>query len=151
MTVWVASLGLSIGLVLGGLGGGAILTVPTLVYLLGQSPQAATTESLIIVGLTSLVGLAPHARAGRVRFTKGLTFGVLGVFGSVVGARASASVPSRVLMSAFSVLLLVVAGLRMRTRRTPAEATAMTRVATPAYAGAGACSQASESPSRRSP
>ncbi len=50
--------GLLIGLSLGALGGGgSILTVPALVYLLHQSPRAATTGSLLIVGITALAGV----------------------------------------------------------------------------------------------
>ena len=68
--------GLLIGLSLGALGGvGSILTVPALVYVLGQSAHGATTASLVIVGVTSLAGMAAHARAGRVRFGSGLIFG----------------------------------------------------------------------------
>ena len=53
--------GLLIGLSLGALGGGgSILTVPALVYLLGQSTHAATTGSLLIVGITSVTGMAAH-------------------------------------------------------------------------------------------
>jgi len=56
--------GLLIGLSLGALGGGgSILTVPALVYLLHQRPHAATTASLIIVGITALAGMAAHWRA----------------------------------------------------------------------------------------
>lgn len=132
MTLWIAPLGLSVGVVLGALGGGgAILTVPILVYLLGQSPRAATTGSLIIVGLTALVGLAPHQRAGRVRLAEGVTFGVLGVLGSVVGTRASTSVPAPVLMSAFSALMLVVAGLMTRKRRLARAAAVAIAIAEP--------------------
>ncbi len=61
-------IGILIGLSLGALGGGgSILTVPALVYLLGESPHGATTASLVIVGVTSLAGMAVHLRAGRVR------------------------------------------------------------------------------------
>jgi len=42
--------GLGIGLLLGLVGGGSILAVPVLVYVLGQPVRAATTESLLIVG-----------------------------------------------------------------------------------------------------
>ena len=83
--------GVVIGLSLGALGGGgSILTVPALVYLLGQSPVAATTGSLVIVGITSLAGMVAHARAGRVRVAQGLLFGVLGVAGSWYGSTLSA-------------------------------------------------------------
>ena len=75
--------GLLIGLSLGALGGGgSILTVPALVYLLHQQPHAATTASLLIVGITALAGMTAHWRAGRVRLAQGITFGALGVAGS---------------------------------------------------------------------
>ena len=84
---------LLIGLSLGALGGGgSILTVPALVFLLHQSPHAATTGSLLIVGITALAGMAAHQRAGRVRLAQGVTFGILGVAGSYAGARLSASI-----------------------------------------------------------
>ncbi|MGH3249202.1 MAG: hypothetical protein ACRDOI_23765 [Trebonia sp.] len=51
-------IGLLIGLSLGALGGGSILTVPALVYLLHQQPHAATTGSLIIVGITAVAAMA---------------------------------------------------------------------------------------------
>ena len=101
----IAPGGLLIGLSLGALGGGgSILTVPALVYVLGQSPVAATTGSLVIVGITALAGMVAHARAGRVRVGQGLLFGVLGVAGSWYGSRLSASVAPAVLLAAFSVL-----------------------------------------------
>lgn len=108
--------GLLIGLALGSLGGGgSILTVPALVYLLDQTPHAATTGSLLIVGTTALVGMAAHWRAGRVRVGQGLVFGVLGLAGSYVGTRLSAGVDPDVLLTAFATLMLV-AGLAMLRR-----------------------------------
>ena len=116
--LWVVPLGLLVGLALGSLGGGgSILTVPALVYLLGQSPAAATTGSLIIVGITSLVGAVPHARRGNVRLRQGAIFGVLGVVGSYVGATLASGVPDAALLSAFSGLMLVVAALMGRRLR----------------------------------
>jgi len=54
--------GLLIGLALGALGGGgSILTVPALVYLLDQAPHAATTGSLLIVGTAALVGIGTRS------------------------------------------------------------------------------------------
>ena len=71
--------GILIGLSLGALGGGgSILAVPVLVYLLAVVPQSATSASLIIVGITSLLSLPAHHRGGRVRLGQGLTFGLLG-------------------------------------------------------------------------
>lgn len=125
MILWALPLGLGVGLVLGALGGGgAILTVPALVYLLDQDPRAATTGSLIIVGLSSLVGMLPHRRAGNVRVPAGLVFGALGVVGSVAGSAASQWVDPIVLMVAFAGLMLVVAAIMaLRLRRSPSAPT----------------------------
>ncbi|MFZ5851776.1 MAG: TSUP family transporter, partial [Actinomycetota bacterium] len=77
MLLLTAALGALIGLSLGALGGGgSILTVPALVYGLGQTPAAATTGSLVIVGVTSTAGAVAAARAGRVRLGRGLAFGL---------------------------------------------------------------------------
>jgi uncharacterized membrane protein YfcA len=114
--------GLLIGLSLGALGGGgSILTVPVLVYLFGQDSRAATTGSLLIVGVTSLIGMIPHQRAGRVSVAKGTVFGVLGVVGSYGGSRLSTAVPQAVLLTGFAALMLVVAVLMTRRRRKHAQ------------------------------
>src|SRR5680860_419620 len=112
-------IGLLIGLTMGALGGGgSILTVPALVYLLGQNTQAATTGSLLIVGITALAGMAAHLGAGRVRVSQGVVFGVLGIAGSYVGSLLSVRVAPAVLLAAFSVLILVVAAMMFaRSRR----------------------------------
>jgi uncharacterized protein len=110
--------GLLIGLSLGALGGGgSILTVPALVYLLHQPSHAATTGSLLIVGITALAGMTAHLRAGRVRVGQGITFGVLGVAGSYAGTRLSASIKPDLLLALFAVLMLVAAAAMLRRRR----------------------------------
>jgi uncharacterized membrane protein YfcA len=110
--------GLLIGLSLGALGGGgSILTVPVLVYLLGQPPHAATAGSLLIVGITAAGGMIAHRRAGRVRLGPGIVFGVLGAAGSYAGARLSSSVPPGLLLSLFAGLMLVAAAAMLRRRR----------------------------------
>lgn len=109
--------GALIGLSLGALGGGgSILTVPALVYLLHQSPHVATTGSLIVVGFTAAAGAVVHWRGGRVRVGPGLAFGALGVGGSYLGTRLSAGVDPHVLLAAFAGLM-VVAALAMARRR----------------------------------
>jgi len=73
-------LGFSIGLSLGLLGGGgSILTVPALVYLVGQSPQAAVTTSLAIVGANSLLGAYFHNLKGSCNWSAALVFGGAGM------------------------------------------------------------------------
>ncbi|PKH44406.1 hypothetical protein SAMN05192575_102485 [Nocardioides alpinus] len=104
--------GALIGLSLGALGGGgSILAVPVLVYTLGQSPAQATTGSLVVVAVTSLVGAIAAHRAGNVLLARGAVFGLVATGGAVVGARASAAVAEPVLLGAFAVLMLVVGTL----------------------------------------
>ncbi len=113
MTLLLAAVaGALIGLSLGALGGGgSILAVPVLVYALGQSPAQATTGSLVVVGVTSLIGAITAHRAGNVKLARGVGFGVLAIGGAAVGARASALVPESVLLAAFSALMLLIGGL----------------------------------------
>lgn len=77
MTALVLALiaGAVVGLALGALGGGGgVLAVPALIYLLGFSPSAATTSSLIIVAATSATALYAHARDGHVAWKVGSLF-----------------------------------------------------------------------------
>jgi uncharacterized protein len=109
--------GLLIGLSLGALGGGgSILTVPVLVYLLHQPPHAATTGSLLIVGITAVAGMLAHRRAGRVRLAPGLAFGVVGMAGAYAGTRLSAGIRPDLLLSLFAGLMLVAAAAMARRR-----------------------------------
>ena len=110
--------GLLIGLSLGALGGGgSILTVPVLVYLLHQPPHSATAGSLLIVGITATAGMIAHQRAGRVRLAPGIAFGVLGVAGAYAGTRLSASIRPDLLLSLFAGLMLVAAAAMLRRLR----------------------------------
>jgi uncharacterized membrane protein YfcA len=120
MLLIAVAAGLLIGVLLGALGGGgSILTVPVLVYLLHQDPHAATAGSLLIVGVTAAVGMVAHRRAGRVRLAPGIAFGVLGVAGSYAGTRLSSSVPPDLLLGLFAGLMLAAAAAMLR-RRGPA-------------------------------
>ena len=104
--------GALIGLSLGALGGGgSILAVPVLVYALGQSPAQATTGSLVVVGVTALIGAVTAHRAGNVMLARGVTFGLVAIGGAAIGAKASALVAGPVLLAAFAVLMLAVGGV----------------------------------------
>lgn len=113
MTLLLAvAAGALIGLSLGALGGGgSILAVPVLVYLLDQSASQATTGSLVVVGITSLIGAIAAHRAGNVLLGRGVVFGLVAIGGAVVGAKASNRVSEDVLLSAFAALMLLVAGM----------------------------------------
>ena len=137
MTVAIAIVaGVLIGLSLGALGGGgSILTVPVLVYGLGQSAAQATTGSLLVVGITSLAGAVTAYRSGNVLLTRGIAFGAVAIGGAVAGAKASGLVSEPVLLAAFAALLLVVAAVmaarQLRSRRRRPGAHLPTRIDDP--------------------
>ncbi|MFF5342257.1 sulfite exporter TauE/SafE family protein [Streptomyces althioticus] len=101
------------GLALGALGGGgSILAVPALIYLLGLSPVAATTASLLIVSVTSFSALLAHSRDGHVRLRTGLLFAAAGTGPAMLGAGLSGHLPAAALTAGFGVVAAV-AALRM--------------------------------------
>ena len=103
-------LGILLGMALGALGGGgSILAVPALVYVLGLEPKPAVTTSLVVVGVAALGGMLGHWRGGRVRLAAGLWFGIAGIGGSLLGSRLNRAVDPTVLLIAFSGLMLVAA------------------------------------------
>lgn len=111
------ALGTLIGLSLGAIGGGgSILTVPILVYVMGQSAHAATATSLAIVGSVALVGAIPHWRAGRAQLATAVPFGLAGVAGAFAGAWANHLLPGRVLLGLFGALMIVVAARMLAPR-----------------------------------
>lgn len=107
-------IGLSLGL-LGG--GGSILTLPMLVYVLGLDPKEAIAGSLFVVGVTSVVGVIGHARAGRVRWKVGALFGAAGMGGAVIGAEIAHLLPGTLLLILFACMMLVTAAAMLRPRR----------------------------------
>jgi uncharacterized membrane protein YfcA len=66
-------IGVSLGLIGGG---GSILTVPVLVYILGVDPVLATAYSLFVVGSTSLVGAGTYMKKGLVNYKTALVFAI---------------------------------------------------------------------------
>ncbi len=101
-------LSLLIGLLLGLLGGGgSILTVPMLVYVLKLDPKIAVVISLVVVGTSSLIAIIPHARRGFVCWKSGFFFGLAGMPGAYSGGRLAAYFSGDVLMVLFGVVTLV--------------------------------------------
>ena len=114
----VLLLAVAVGVSLGLLGGGgSILAVPLLVYVAGLDSKEAIATSLLVVGVTSLAALVPHARAGRVRWRTGLVFGAAAMVGAYAGGRLAAFIPGTVLLIAFSLMMLATAVAMIRGRR----------------------------------
>jgi len=106
-----ALIGLSLGL-LGG--GGSILTVPVLVYVLGYAAKPAIAISLPVVGVTSLVGAALHWRLGNVRLGTAGLFGVLAMVGAFAGAKLAAFVSGAVQLVLLAVVMVAAAASMLR-------------------------------------
>ncbi len=101
--------GIAVGFVVGLLGaGGGILTIPILLTVFGHSAHQASAESIIIVGVTSLVGMLSAALARRVRWGTGLVFALVGIPGTLAGAFLAGAVSGRILVWSLSVLLVAV-------------------------------------------
>lgn len=118
--VWALMGAAVIGLSLGLFGsGGAILTVPILVFLLGHEEKAAIAESLAIVGVIALSGTI---RAAAQRRVEGRTAALLagpGVVGAYFGAWLSKWLAGEVQLLALAALMLIAAYLMFRPRPEP--------------------------------
>ena len=100
-----AVIGLSLGLIGGG---GSILTVPILVYLLAVSPHDAVGMSLPVVGGASIFGAALHWKRGNIDLNSGLLFGISGIVGALLGSPLTKLVSANLLLLIFGLLMLVV-------------------------------------------
>ncbi|HEY7552113.1 MAG TPA: sulfite exporter TauE/SafE family protein [Hyphomicrobiaceae bacterium] len=103
-----------IGLVLGLVGGGgSILAVPLLVYLVGvSSPHVAIGTAAIAVALNAVVSLGAHARRGRVKWRCAGVFAAAGMAGSLLGAELGKAVDGQRLLTLFGLMMIPV-GLSM--------------------------------------
>jgi uncharacterized membrane protein YfcA len=105
-----AVLGIVVGTVIGGFGGGGgVLTVPALVYVLGQSAHDATTGGVLIVGVTALVGAVARIRERGVEWRTGIAFGAVGIPAAYLGTLLNRHVGQPVLLIAFACLTLLAA------------------------------------------
>jgi uncharacterized membrane protein YfcA len=116
---WLSALvmGTTLGL-LGG--GGAILTVPILVYLFGHAATLATQESLLVVGLVSALGLVQYTKRGAVEFKTALFFSIPSFLGVLISRRlALPLIPEQirlggdVVLSKDNLLMVVFAGVML--------------------------------------
>ncbi|HVN54826.1 MAG TPA: sulfite exporter TauE/SafE family protein [Anaerolineaceae bacterium] len=107
-------IGFAIGLSLGLLGGGgSILTVPALVYLVGQTPQAAVATSLAIVGANSAVGALFHQRSGVFNWKVAILFGGAGMAVAYLAVGLSKRLSPALLMVLFATLMLGIGALML--------------------------------------
>ena len=108
--------GALVGFVLGLIGGGgSILAVPLLVYVVGvRSAHVAIGTSSVAVALSALSSLVGHARAGNVRWPCALVFAACGIVGASLGSTIGKSFDGQRLLTLFGILMIVIALLMLR-------------------------------------
>ena len=111
--------GMLVGFTLGLIGGGgSILAVPLLLYLVGyQNPHVVIGTTALAVALTAYINLIPHWRAGNVRWKPAIAFAIPGVIGAVIGAQLGKIFPGKQLLFLFAILMIGVAISMLRPRK----------------------------------
>ena len=111
-----AAVGFSLGLIGGG---GSILAVPLLLYVVGISdPHVAIGTSALAVSINAFVNLAGHWRAGTVHWPSAILFGLVGLIGAVAGSTAGKAVDGQRLLALFAVVMIVAGIAMLRPRST---------------------------------
>ena len=102
-----------VGFVLGLIGGGgSILAVPLLVYVVGvKSPHIAIGTSAVAVALSALASLTGHAREHHVKWRCASVFACAGVAGALLGSSLGKSFDGQKLLLLFGLLMIVISGL----------------------------------------
>lgn len=98
-------------------GGGSILAVPLMVYLVGvASPHVAIGTSALAVAANAASGLAQHARAGTVKWRCGFLYAGSGIVGALAGSTIGKAIDGQKLLFLFALLMLGVGVLMLRGR-----------------------------------
>jgi uncharacterized protein len=106
--------GFSLGLVGGG---GSILAVPLLAYVVGvPNPHVAIGTSAVAVAVNAAINLATHARRGNVRWHCAAVFAGAGIIGAFLGSTLGKSINGHLLLALFACLMIVVGLLMLRNR-----------------------------------
>ncbi len=106
--------GFSLGLVGGG---GSILAVPLMVYVVGvPEPHVAIGTSAIAVAANAAINLSNHARGGTVVWSCALMFAAAGIFGAFCGSILGKMLDGQKLLALFALVMLVIALLMLKTR-----------------------------------
>jgi len=105
--------GCAIGSVLGFVGaGGAMLTVPILVYGFGYPPHQASVAAIAVVIVAAISGLYPRYKNGEVLIKEALIISALGIFANIGAAQLVRNISDDVLITGFSAVIIF-AGLTM--------------------------------------
>jgi uncharacterized membrane protein YfcA len=133
--------GIVVGFVLGLVGGGgSILAVPMMVYLVGvRDPHLAIGTSAFAVAVNAATGLASHARAGTVKWRCALMYAGAGIAGAFAGSTAGKAFDGQKLLFLFAILMVIVGVMMLRGRKqAPNPDVACNRTNAPRVLGYGA-------------
>jgi uncharacterized membrane protein YfcA len=108
MTGLAASpLGAFIGLLMGAIGGGgALIAIPVLVYVVGQDVRAAQATALVIVIVAAIAGIVTHTRRDEVRWRAGTTFGLAAGVSALAGSVLNRGLNEDLLLLLFAPVML---------------------------------------------
>jgi hypothetical protein len=98
-------------------GGGSILTVPILVYVLNLDAKLSIALSLAIVGVTSIVGVVNHFRAGNVNLKVAAIFGPIAMVGTFLGAKISKLMSGEAQLILFAIIMLMASYFMIKGRK----------------------------------
>lgn len=110
--------GALVGFVLGLVGGGgSILAVPLMVYLVGvRNAHVAIGTSALAVAANAAMGLGTHARLGNVKWRCASVFALSGIVGAFIGSSLGKAFDGQKLLFLFALVMIVVGGLMLRRR-----------------------------------
>jgi uncharacterized protein len=99
-------------------GGGSILAVPLLLYVVGvENPHVAIGTSALAVSVNAFANLIAHSRAGNVKWPCAVVFGLSGVAGAFVGSTLGKLVDGQQLLFLFGLVMVAVAIAMLRPRQ----------------------------------
>jgi hypothetical protein len=121
--------GVIVGFTLGLVGGGgSILAVPLLLYVVGMpDPHQAIGTSALAVAVNAFANLIPHARARHVRWQPALIFAACGLVGAFAGSSIGKVVDGHRLLILFALLMLVIAVMMLRGRKATGDGSVVER------------------------
>ena len=103
-------------------GGGSILAVPLMMYLVGvSSPHVAIGTSALAVAANAGANLIPHARQGAIKWRCAGMFAAAGVAGAYAGSTLGKAFDGQKLLFLFALLMIVVGALMLKTRGDPGD------------------------------
>src|SRR5262249_39087758 len=109
-----AAVGFSLGLIGGG---GSILAVPLLLYVVGiEDPHVAIGTSALAVAINAFANLLGHWRAGTVKWSCALVIGSAGAVGAAIGSTIGKIVDGEKLLFLFSLVMFAIALAMLRPR-----------------------------------